>query len=154
MTRTLYPLLVALAVFNTACEQIMPITDPVFAEIRMTLLEQPDVKLVVFVKTASDEKCKDAIAEWEEEVGSDEEWETSEQKCTKNIREKYLGTFDNNPIHATYIRVDRSGGWSHDARTIIFGVPSSDAAAACEEMATYFGRQLGADVGCVTGSVG
>ena len=149
-----YLWLAVIAVLSAGCERLLPITDPVFAEIRMTLKEQPDVKLLVFVKTASNERCEEAIEEWLEEVGDDEEWETTAKKCKKEIKEKYLGTFENNPIHATYIRVDRSGGWSHDARAIIFGVASSHAAAACEEMAVYFQQRLGAKVGCIEGSVG
>ena len=149
-----YLWLVVVAVLFSGCDQVLPITDPVYAEIRMTLKEQPDIKLLVFVKTRSDAKCEEAIDEWLEEVGGDDEWDSTNNKCKDEINEKYLGTFENNPIHATYIRIDRRGGWSHDARAIIFGVASSDAAAACEEMALYFQRQLGAKVGCVKGSVG
>lgn len=137
------------------CEQ-PPIIDPTYAEIRLTYVEQEDVKLAVFIKTESAEACKVAIEEFFEdaEIKDDKEWRSTKVDCKKTIHSKYVKTFDNQAIHATYMLVDRKGGWTHDARMIFFGIPSTQAASACDEVSQYFGSRLGADVACIKGSVG
>lgn len=132
------------------------ITDPVYSEVRVRHREVHDVKLVTYVKTASHTACKSASDEFVRTSGfaDDDEWELTGVKCKDTIRLRFEQMFDNEQMQATYVTVDRTGGWSHDARLVIYGVPSTRSLEFCNQLAGHLQGRLGARVGCVKGHVG
>jgi hypothetical protein len=131
------------------------IADPTYAEIRF-VHNEVKIEIVTFIKTNGDEDCQKASEEFIGGFleGSEAEWSQTEKICKKSINELYERVFNNEQIHATYIRIKEGWAWGYDSRIVFYGVPSSQAQGVCEEIAADIGERFNADVECVQGTVG
>lgn len=130
-------------------------SEPTYAEIRF-MHNVANVELVTFIETHDDEDCRRASETFVKDFmkGSDEGWAQTEKTCTKTLNELYQKVFNNEQIHATYIRVREGGSWGYESRIILYGVPSSQALEVCEQVAANVKSTFKADVKCVQGTVG
>jgi hypothetical protein len=114
------------------------------------------VELVTFIKAYGDEDCQTASEAFIKGFveGSDEGWSQTEKTCKKTLNDLYQRVFNNEQIHATYIRIKEGGAWGYDSRIVLYGVPSSQALDVCEQVAADVKRRFKADVECVQGTVG
>jgi hypothetical protein len=111
---------------------------------------------VTFIRTYDDEDCRAASDQFAKDFmkGSDEGWAQTEKRCTKTLTELYQKVFNNEQIHATYIRVKEGDSWGYESRIILYGVPSSQALKVCRQVAANVKSTFKADVKCVQGTVG
>lgn len=131
------------------------VTDPTYAEIRYSH-DPTKIEMVCFIETRNEADCKKASLEFTDGFmeGPHEGWQETRNSCTKTLNDLYERVFNDEQIHATYIKLDRSGGWDYDARLILYGLPSSSAQQACEKVAKQLEKRFQADVECVQGTVG
>jgi hypothetical protein len=135
-----------------ACQAITELTEPTYAEIRF-VHSQAKIELVTFIKTYGEESCREVSEQFIKDFmgGSGEGWSQTEKTCKKTLNELYQRVFNNEQIHATYIRIKE---WGYDSRIVLYGVASSQALQVCEQIAADVEKTFNAEVDCVEGTVG
>ncbi|MCA9644881.1 MAG: hypothetical protein H6718_09785 [Polyangiaceae bacterium] len=119
-------------------------------------LKTTSLTLVGLIKTHGLDECNAQQAEVKADVigGLLDECEECLKSYTSECLEEppyfYAATFDNKPIHQTYLSTKEVPETKlRDERFVIFGVPKAVATKVCQEMCqTYRTKNTGIDVSC------
>lgn len=113
------------------------------------------IDLLVFGEMASMADCRDrSETVWDKVLRACDRCTHTSARCLQAMPERYAGLWREEPIHATYMVFERRDENERNGRLILFGVPSSAAARACEQLAQTLGRGYAGRIRCVQGSVG
>jgi hypothetical protein len=139
----------------SACQQIKSLGEPTYAEIRF-VHDLTKIEMVTFIKAYGDADCQKAVEEYTKGYteGAGEGWSRTATSCETELNELYQRIFNDEQIHATYMKISKSEGWQYEARAVFYGVPSSHAQEVCQQAAKRAKRRFKADVECVQGTVG
>ncbi len=129
-------------------------TDPHFIEIRVSI-NDTNVKLVGFGKMHSYEDClaRSAIV-WGNVFKQTGNLNLINTQCSKTISKKYQKLFNNQPITATYIAMDKGRGSERDGRFVFYGVPSSYVAKECNKIIADVKKRYRGKIFCIKGTIG
>jgi len=125
-----------------------------YSEFRMSD-PKTGIDLLMFAEMESMDDCRErSESAWEEVLHACERCTRTSARCLEVMPERYAGLWREEPIHATYMVFERKEEHERNGRMILFGVPSSIAARACEQLARNLGRGYAGRIRCVQGSVG
>ena len=116
------------------------------------------VEMLTIMKTFGEGGCEAAISEFLSGVYEDEDamegWRETERDCQEIIKPLYVRIFNDERVHATYLKLSVKGSWQYEARLVIYGVSSSQAMPVCEQMARAIEDTLSASAECIQGTEG
>lgn len=122
------------------------------------LRHESRVEMLTLMETYGEGACDAAIAEFLEGVYENEEdmegWKETERDCRANIKPLYVQMFNDEPVHATYLKLSLRGSWEYESRIVLYGVPASQALPVCEAMARSIKSSLSASAECILGTEG
>ena len=113
--------------------------------------------MLTIMKTFGEGVCEASIAEFLSgvyEEGAMEGWRETERDCREVLKPLYVKIFNDEPVHATYLKLTVRGSWQYESRIVIYGVSSSQAMPVCEQMARSLEDSLGVHAECIQGTEG
>lgn len=148
--------LVVAVACNIPIAQRKPDGPPTYALVR--LRHETRVEMLTLMQTYGEGACEVAIAEFLKGVYSNEEdmegWKETERDCRENLKPLYVKMFNDEPVHATYLKLAMRGSWDYESRIVLYGVPASQALPVCEAMARSMKGTLNASAECILGTEG
>jgi hypothetical protein len=160
---TIVTALIAVSLFGaTACNN-MSMTDskpdgpPTYALVRLRHAESR-VEMLTLMETFGAPMCQAALREFTAAVFENpadmEGWKETERDCQEMIKPLYQQIFNDEPVHATYLKITVKEGWEYESRIVLYGIPASQALPACEAIARALQGKLQARAQCVQGTEG
>lgn len=133
-----------------------PDVPPTYAVVR--LRHETRVEMLTLMETYGEGACDVAISEFTSAVFENpadmEGWRETERDCRDTLSPLNTRIFNNEQVHATYLKIAVKEAWEYESRIIIYGVPASQALPVCEEMAKSLQTTLQATAECVKGTEG
>ena len=153
---TAIALLCALA--TSACQSIgdsKPDEPENYALLRLRHAETR-IEMLTIMQTYGQAQCNEALAEFTKAVyaeGEMEGWRETERSCDLELKPLHQRVFNNEQVHATYLRIAVREGWDYESRIILYGIPSAQAQEVCGMIAQDLQKKLQATTECVQGTV-
>ena len=148
--------LLAVSACNLPLPQRKPDGPATYALVR--LRHESRVEMLTLMKTFGEGACDAAIAEFLKGVYSNAEdmegWKETERDCRESIKPLYVQMFNDEPVHATYLKLSVRGAWEYESRIVLYGVPASQALPVCEAMARSIKDSLSVSAECILGTEG
>lgn len=142
---------------NMAITESKPDGPPTYALVRLRHAESR-VEMVTMMETFGAEMCQAAVREFTNTVFANpadmEGWKETERDCRENIRPLYQRIFNDEPVHATYLKITVKEGWEYESRIVLYGIPASQAQPACQAIASDLETKLQARAECIQGTEG
>ncbi|MCL2021118.1 MAG: hypothetical protein FWG81_03215 [Betaproteobacteria bacterium] len=144
---------------KTQMEKLNPevITDPVYAEVRMTMdVERRNVEVVLFLQTANEMECKESsrvllerLKKYKRSGKSGAElWVFKSSECKSELSPRYAKLFDNEPTFLTYLSLSRGNRLEREGRIIFWGLSVEESNIICD-LSPKLQDLLEGDVTCI-----
>jgi len=158
---TLLLLLAAILFPSIACNfdvaEQKPEGPPVYALLR---LRHPAtrIEMLTIMETFGEGTCEVALREFTRAIYENETdmegWKETERDCREDLTPLHQRIFNDERVHATYLKITVRENWDYESRMVLYGIPSSQAQEVCQEIGRELERQLQARTECVQGTEG
>ena len=142
---------------NIDVSQKKPDGPPIYALLRLRHTETR-VEMLTMMETFGEGACQAALDEFTSAVYENEDdmqgWKENERDCREVLKPLYTRIFNDEQVHATYLKITVKEGWDYESRIVLYGIPASQAQPICEEIALDLQGKLQARTECVQGTEG
>ena len=131
-------------------------TDPHFIEVRYRI-DNTNIKLVGYGKMLSKGDCLTRSALFWHDVfkhAGKVDIADAETECNRSMPKRYRKLFEDKPITASYLVMNKGSNRERDARFIFYGVPSSLVIKECDKIIQTVKKNYRGKVRCVKGTIG
>lgn len=142
---------------NFEIAESKPEGPPVYALLRLRL-PATRIEMLTMMETFGDGMCNVALEEFTRAVYENEAdmqgWKETERDCREVLTPLHQRIFNDERVHATYLKVTVKEDWDYESRIVLYGIPSSQAQEVCQEIGRELQTKLRARTECVQGTEG
>ena len=130
---------------------------PIYALLRLRHMETR-VEMLIMMETFGEGMCQAALREFTSAIYENEAdmqgWKETERDCREALKPLFTRIFNDEQVHATYLKITVKEGWDYESRIVLYGIPASQAQPVCLEIARDLQGKLHARTECVQGTEG